>query len=490
MTNSSVNSLFSRLSLALLSAFIVMAALLLWFSKQLEQDYQAEVTQRLHRNLAEHIVHEGPLFVDGKPDPAAVEHAFHNMMILGKGFEFYLLSPNGKLLNFSAPAGKIVRQRIDLTAINHFLQQQTALPLRGPDPRGHDRNKIFSVAPVIIDNTLYGYLYIIINGEAYDSVAASVSSDSRFSQAALILASTLVFLLVALLALFFWLTKPLRQLNQGLATLEQQGFDAQSLRLTSGSSSEMKQINGAFNRLSERLQQQFQQVKSVDEMRRELLAHVSHDLRTPLAALQGYLETWLLQPQPEPDDRRYIEIAHANAEKIHRMIDQLIELARLESAQVPMNIETVVLAELIQDVLQKYQPAAEDKQVLLDVQPKDPSIKVAADIEKLERVFTNLIDNALRHCQAGDSISIRLMPQQDNKLAISVTDSGIGIPAADLPHIFDPHYKAANSVRGDSAHSGLGLAITQKLLALHQSTIAVSSQVQQGTEFRFALPQA
>ncbi|WP_298439859.1 HAMP domain-containing sensor histidine kinase [uncultured Ferrimonas sp.] len=491
MISFSVHSLFGRLALALLCAFVVMAGLLLWFNQQLEQNYQAEITQRLHRNLAEHIVHEGPLFVDGQPDPTAVEHAFHNMMILGKGFEFYLLSPQGEILNFSAPAGKVVRQRLPLAAIEPFFAAELTLPLRGPDPRNFDRNKIFSAAPININNQLMGYLYIIINGEAYDSVAATVSAQSRYSQAALLLLVAIAFLLLALLGLFAWLTRPLRQLGQGLHQLQQQGFDGPSLRLNHGSSGEMQQINHAFNALSERLQRQYQQVKSVDEMRRELLSHVSHDLRTPLAALQGYLETWLLQQQQGDNaDPQYIEIAHSNAEKIHKLIDQLMELARLESAQVPMNIETVVVAELIQDVLQKYQPAAQDKQVLLDVQPKDPSLRVAADIEKLERVFTNLVDNALRHCHAGDTISVRLCPQQNNTISITVSDSGIGIPAADLPHVFDPHYKAANSVRGDSAHSGLGLAITRKLLALHQSTIAVSSQVQQGTEFRFDLERA
>ena len=170
------------------------------------------------------------------------------------------------------------------------------------------------------------------------------------------------------------------------------------------------------------------------------------------------------------------------------MVEQLMELARLESAQVPLQIELVNIAELVQDVLQKYQPAASDKQVLLDLHPKNGSMMVMADIEKLERVFTNLVDNALRHCDAGDSICIRFNAVEQG-LEVSVADSGIGIPAADLPHIFDAHFKAANSIRGDSAHSGLGLAITKRLLELHKAVIEVRSQVQQGTEFRFTLPQ-
>ncbi|MBY6186215.1 HAMP domain-containing histidine kinase [Marinobacter hydrocarbonoclasticus] len=487
MTIFPFNSLFSRLALVLLGSFLLLGLMLTWLTRLLDHHYQDEITQRLHFALAEHIVHEGPLFRDGEPDPTAVERAFHNMMILGKGFEFYLLDPQGRLLNFSAPPEKIKRDRIPLTAIQQALSDTPDLPLRGPDPRSPDRDKIFSVAPVALEGTLQGYLYIVINGEIYDSVVAQVAAEEWPHRAALILAATLGFLLVTTLGLFAWLTRPLRQLTNEIESLEAQGFGNATLKLRGPAADEMHRLTRAFNGLSEKLEIQYRKVKSVDEMRRELLAHVSHDLRTPLAALQGYLETWLIKQKDAPEgDVTYIRIAHQNAEKIHKMVDQLMELARLESDQVPMQIEPVSIAELVQDVLQKYRPAAEAKQVLLDVQPKDPSLQVLADIEKLERVFTNLVDNALRHCQAGDTITVRLTPGTEH-LSVSVSDSGIGIPASDLPHIFDPHYKAANSVRGDSAHSGLGLAITRQLLALHHADIEVSSQVQQGTEFRFQL---
>ncbi|GAA4896524.1 HAMP domain-containing sensor histidine kinase [Ferrimonas pelagia] len=487
------NSLFARLAWVLLGVFLLLGLLLLTLSRQMDDQVEDEITQRLHFALAEHIVHEGPLFQGDTPDPVAVERAFHNMMILGKGFEFYLLSPDGRLLNYSAPAEKIQRLQIPIDAIRQYLSASADLPLRGPDPRSVDRNKIFSVAPIYAQSPdaqpgeqLQGYLYIIINGEIYDSVAAQTADGEWWELSGLMAVAATLFLLLTTLGLFAWMIRPLRRLAREIDTLEQQGFTGQ-LRLADGGPDEIQRLSRAFNALSQRLQSQYQKVKSVDEMRRELLAHVSHDLRTPLAALQGYLETYLLQHKQQGGaDPRYIEIAHQNAEKIHKMVDQLMELARLESDQVPMQLESVNIAELVQDVLQKYRPAAENKQVLLDVQPKDPSLQINADIEKLERVFTNLIDNALRHCQAGDTITVRLSPTEQH-LRVTVSDSGIGIPASDLPHIFDPHYKAANSVRGDSAHSGLGLAITRKLLALHQSEIQVSSQVQQGTEFRFEL---
>lgn len=145
------------------------------------------------------------------------------------------------------------------------------------------------------------------------------------------------------------------------------------------------------------------------------------------------------------------------------------------------------MAELAQDVLSKFQLQAQQKNITLSVEPKDPSLQAIADIAKLERVLTNLVDNALRHCQSGDSIKIQLQPK-DNQLIISIADSGVGIPKEDVDHIFDAHFRAKNTVNGQQGNSGLGLAIVAKLLSLHHSNISVSSVLSQGTTFSFSLP--
>ena len=168
------------------------------------------------------------------------------------------------------------------------------------------------------------------------------------------------------------------------------------------------------------------------------------------------------------------------------MVEQLFELAHLNGGDVQINYENVAIAELVQDVIQKFSLEAEEKGIALSVDPEDPALTVIADIEKLDRVFTNLIGNALRHCKPGDNVTVNLA-NQPGKILITVRDSGIGIPESDLPYIFDAHYKAANSIRGNSAHGGLGLAITKKLLDLHNTKIFVRSVENKGTEFNFDL---
>ena len=144
---------------------------------------------------------------------------------------------------------------------------------------------------------------------------------------------------------------------------------------------------------------------------------------------------------------------------------------------------------MAQDVLQKLSIDAQRKHITLTVEPKDPSIRVNADIEKLERVFTNLVDNAVRHCDEGDQVSIDLHVA-DGNVAVSVRDTGTGIPSADIDRLFEPHFRARNSVKGKGVNSGLGLAITQRILQLHGTEIGVKSILNEGTEFCFQLARA
>jgi len=293
------------------------------------------------------------------------------------------------------------------------------------------------------------------------------------------------------------MTRPLKTLTSQVKTLSEHGFQRidSDLYKRSGldlwrasSENDIHIVGTSFRRAIQRLAEQYKHIISVDELRKDLLSHLSHDLRTPLATLLGYLETWEMQQNQisEKQSREYIATARKNAQKIVVLVDQLFDLANLDSNNVTVIKEPVSIAELVQDVLQKFKLVAEEKGISLNLQPKDSSITVFADIEKLERIFVNLIENALRHTPGGGHITVNL--KKDTSLvSIEVCDTGIGIPEHDLPYIFNPHFKAGNSVRENTAHGGLGLAITKRLLELHQSEIQVKSVLHRGTTFSFYL---
>lgn len=226
-------------------------------------------------------------------------------------------------------------------------------------------------------------------------------------------------------------------------------------------------------------------------LRRELIANVSHDLRSPLASLRGYLETVLLKEQmlSEADRRDYLEIALRDAQQIQALIDELFELARLDFDGYRIEAEPVQLGELARDVAQKLGLEAERRCVRLDLDVEAELGLAHADIGLIERALTNLLDNALAHTPSGGRVELSARVQ-GAQLLLRVSDNGSGISSQDLPHIFERFYRADKSRRRGASGAGLGLAIVKRIVELHGGQIHVDSAVGRGTSFDFTLPRA
>jgi len=230
-------------------------------------------------------------------------------------------------------------------------------------------------------------------------------------------------------------------------------------------------------------------LQRMDELRRELIANVSHDLRTPLASMQGYLETVLMKnEQLTPAERRsYLEVILNSTERLSRLVQELFELSRLEAQQSRPQIESFSLAELANDLVQKFTPLAAGKGVSLGIRFDDHPPLVAADIAMIERVMQNLLDNAITYTPAGGNVSITIAGRETT-VRVSVDDTGVGIAGSDLPYVFDRFYQVRT--KGSRAGAGLGLAIVKKILEAHGASIAVQSRVDAGSTFWFELPRA
>ena len=240
--------------------------------------------------------------------------------------------------------------------------------------------------------------------------------------------------------------------------------------------------------MAERIEIQMEELKRSDELRRELIANVSHDLRTPLATLQGYIETLLIKENQytEEERREYLEIAIKHCQRLSKLVSELLELAKLESSEIRLHFEPFNLSELVQDVVQKFQLQAAEKSLGIITNLRDKLPFVNADIALVERALENLIENAIHYTPAGGEITIRLTLEKD--MSVQIANTGPGIPEQDLPHIFKRFYHAEQSRKYREGHSGLGLAITKKIIELHQRSINVSSSSDSGTSFTFYLP--
>ncbi len=302
----------------------------------------------------------------------------------------------------------------------------------------------------------------------------------------------IVFSLLAALLVFSFLTRRLRVLAAAVDRFRDGGF-TQPIRLESAdlSGDDIDRLAAAVQEMSERIAQQLVLLEGADARRRELLANVSHDLRTPLASMQGYLEMLLLKHgslAPE-EERGYLEIAARHSERLGRLIGDLFQLTKLEAREIIPQCEPFAVAELVQDVVQKFQLAAAKRGLRLDCRPGGEQVPVLADIAMIESVLENLIENALRHTPRGGVIRVEV-ETCGGRVAVNVADTGRGIPEGELASVFERYYRVDRGEAGDVGSTGLGLAITRHIVALHGGEIRVESAIGHGTTFSFDLPAA
>ncbi len=477
-------SLYWKLSAVFLLLLTLVGNAYIYLTLFSSEMYFAETSQRLNASLAEHIVNEIQPFVDGKPNIPAMDGIFHNVMVVNPSVEVYLLDEQGKILTFDAPKEKVKLSQVSLTPINEFIETGGKKFILGDNPRDIHTPKVFSAAAVKMDGMVYGYIYVILRGEEYDSAAQRIV-DSHILMLGVrgLLLSLIGAGIIGLVALAF-VTRKLRRMTKMVTEFKDGNY---SRRVAVSSNDELDQLGGAFNEMADRIESNLEELTRADALRRELIANVSHDLRTPLASIQGYVETVLMKNSTLDQDERqqYLRTILGGTERLSKLVQELFELSKLEAKQTRPKVEPFSLPELVNDLTQKFKSLAERQGVILATQSQESLPLVKADIGLIERVLQNLLENAIRYTPSGGKVNV-VLQQLNGRVQTRVEDTGVGISAADLPHIFNRFYQ----VRAKTASSGagLGLAIVSKILEAHGEGIEVESTENKGTTFTFELP--
>ena len=232
------------------------------------------------------------------------------------------------------------------------------------------------------------------------------------------------------------------------------------------------------------------ELRRLEQVRAEFVANVSHELRTPLTAINGYLETLLDESPIEPSThRRFLEIAHVHAERLGRLIDDLLSLSNIETGKVILHQSEVNLSNIVQEVVAMFEKDATKKGVTF-MDRVDPLICVYADRDRLSQILVNLVDNAVKYTSAQGQVQFSAAPQGGDQIGFYVQDTGQGIPAQDLPRITERFYRVDKARSRDLGGTGLGLAIVKHLVQLHSGTLAIESEVGKGTTIHLTLPKA
>ena len=362
-------------------------------------------------------------------------------------------------------------------------------------------NRIFEVDHVFAGNeTTEPAAYLVASFQPYTYAVDEMAGDNRtLGVGAIVFMISLA--AISGLIIMTWTSRRISLLSRDVAV-----FAAGDLghRTSARSTDEIGALGRDFNAMASRIETMVGRLKDNEQFQRQLIANISHDLRTPMASLRGYVETLQMQKRSldEEDRQRYLDIIAANLDHLDRLVDHMLVLSRFDSGQAVFEMEDFPIAELADSVLMRCENLAQERDVSLTLVVDEDTALVHADPLQIAQVLQNLVENGIKFNRTGGSVAVELSRRAD-RVQVHVRDTGLGIAPEDLPHIFERFYTgdksrqrqpatpAMQSVRDHLGQSsGLGLAISAKIVAGHDSELQVTSELGTGTAFGFTLQAA
>jgi two-component system OmpR family sensor kinase len=484
------NSIFRKLVTVLLLFGLLMSMIFVIIMRYSHTIYHQEAQQKFHVEVASQFAVLAGWTPSGWADPHAVSTVFANLVTANQQFRVFILDRDGIVLSHYPDNFSLGSNHVSLTPIRKILQPKMHLPILGDDPATKNGQQIFSATQLYGDSRPEKYLYVTLHNEE-DGEAANGLRLAYLTREGmwLIFACLTLALAGGSLSLNF-IVRPLNQLASTMDGFREDHFKAdltgQLEPFSSGD--EIDVLSATFYRMAQQMQVQMRLIEQSDSSRREFFANVSHDLRTPLASIQGYLETLSIMNDSlaSTDRQQYLQIALSQSRSLSHLIDTLFYLAKLDSGQIALQPEQFRIEEVVQDVVQKFALQAQKQNIRLEMDGCDKLPFVCADLGLIERALSNLIDNALRHTLEGGSVRLR-MQHIDKKIWVSVIDSSGGISESDLPHIFERFYRGHGVLGNAAVNAGIGLSIVSRIVAMHGETVEAGNALGLGAEFRFSL---
>ncbi len=454
--------------------------------------YHQEANQRLNWGLANWLVHQYHFERDGKVDTAGIAMVFSDAMSVNPSIEAYLLDSAGKILAYKAPTGRVKLDHVDIGPIKRFMDGPKTLPILGSDPRNPDMRQVFSAAPIRAGNDLIGYAYVVVGGELYQDLLSRLRFN-RIQRVASIAACAVIIIGAGSgFAGFWFFTRRITTLGTDIDAFTHSGFlqmpPADMTRESHASGDELDQLRRRFHHLAQVVQDQLAKIQTADQQLREAVTSLSHDLRTPLTALGGYLETLSMGGDDLTTEERkeYLDLAIAQQQRLTRLVRAQFDLALLESGTFPVDRQVASLSDLVSDVGEMFMAKAKAAGIELTVDT--PTAGIAnVDVGLIQRLLDNLLSNAIRHTPSGGKVSLSVR-EEAGQVVLDVLDSGTGIAEADIDRVFSPYFRAGNRASLGNEGTGLGLAIAKRIVEIHGGEIRVVSAIGRGSVFECRLP--
>lgn len=482
--NTLKNTLYWKISLLFVLILTILSITYFLFTVQTSRKYFDETTQQLNRGVAEHMLLEVQPFIDGKVNEEAIGKIMHSMMAVNPKIEVYILNPEGEILSFVVLDKEVKLKYVEMEPIKRFVSNlENEGIIYGNNPRLPGQETIFSAAEVKENGVLLGYIYLTLNSEQSLKISETLFSSYMLKMGVRYFALTLIAALLISLMLLWILIKNLNKIMIMIKSFK--NGELQS-RINVKGSGELAKMSTSINQMADTIVANIDQLKEVDTLRRELIANISHDLRTPVSVIQGYAETLVIKDDVLTKEKKseYLEIIIKTSEKLKTLMADLFELSKLEAKQVTPKKEQFSIFDLLQDMSNSFRLLALEKKIELNTNYQIDLPVVYADLQLIERVIQNLVLNAINYTPNEGKIEINCS-KKINGVQISISNTGKGIKEEDLPKIFNRYFKTEHS--STNAGTGLGLAIVKNILDLHNSDIEVQSETDKLTTFTFSL---
>jgi signal transduction histidine kinase len=509
----------ARLALAvLLTGLLTAAGVILTLALTFQRVEQESAYQRADAFLGR-VVAQYPDVLDlHARNPDSLTQLLSSLLLFEPDSQLYLLAADGAVLAHSgqvvlAPGFKVALGPVRQSAAAAVDAQARKLApyVMGDDPERMDSDAV--VAARALQRQLIraaeptaGYLYLVIHKQGLPGASRALFRSSLAGPA--LAAVALLIVLGSLLAAWIIgaVTRPLRVLSDEVAAASRDGFSAAAAAAAASpsgpvpaaapsNSDEFSRLREGFRTMLSTLRSQWDALQRMDQFRRESVSNLSHDLRSPLTATVACLETldqrWAGDSQRHAD-RHLVQVALRNSRNAAGMVRSLGDLSLLDEPEFKLKPMRLDLAEVLDDIALRFANRAAQQGVMLRFEQQGSAAPVAAvDVELFERAVANLLDNALKFTPAGGQVVLHAGPA-GGQVQVAVADSGTGIGADELPHLFDRLFQARSSVAPatSDAGKGLGLAIVKRIVELHGGTVDVASLPGHGTTVRLLLPAA
>lgn len=477
---------FKRLTIVIFGLIAVLGLLFIILTYLATTHYHQASTQLLNKDVAAHIAKFTSPFSEKGINKEKADSVFHDAMVLSPSAEVYFLDTSAKVIYYNESEIEIKEWNISLPPIKEYISTKGEKYLKGKDPREPGRSKIFSAAEVPGNNKTLGYIYVILGSKRSESIVDVVFGRHVLN---LIIKAFIVIILLSLIFSFIYLQRIHKNFQQMVSVLERFENGDYDARFELNQHEELEAVTHAFNKMANLLSSTINKLTKSEQERKNFIAMISHDLRTPLSIARGYTETLLLKREKggitAEEQEKYSQLIYNKLLQIENMVTELFELSKMDAVEFKAKQEPFVLSEIVQEAVNTFQHNALEKKVSLKCTQCLYHVWINADVGMMERVVQNLVANALKDTPQGGYIEAA-MTVENNEIIFKIENNGPPLPEDLLQWINEfKHGDTLSQKRPQKL--GLGLVIVQRILHLHFTSL--KAYVQNGSNvFTFSLP--